>query len=298
MQPTSNGRFSTGIEALDKALGGGLLPGTLTVIVGATGVGKTQLGIRWCCTAGPIENSPGAIIDLSSRGDSQNHIDYAQKLAGIELKHHDLKRIAADQLFSNSQSLGNLLRLFGYEGRRVLRSQLDVDQWDAWQSQLNRQTPALVEYVYRHLIGGTRRFLIDGIEPQDRPEDSLQMDMLELIYHRMLRQPHDWLARELFRQDFRAMQQQVEQKAYDCNQASAVLLVTTRESMLDQLIAKPWAEGDLAAGANTILLMGRIPRGNQFSRGLFIAKHRGSYCDDSVLEFSINPAGLQFLPSA
>ena len=28
-------------------LGGGLLPGTLTVVAGATGVGKTQLGLRW-----------------------------------------------------------------------------------------------------------------------------------------------------------------------------------------------------------------------------------------------------------
>jgi Rad51 len=294
MQPVILDRFATGIERLDNALGGGFLPGTLTVIVGATGVGKTQLGIRWCCNPSPNALNTGAIIDLSSRGDSQNHLDYAKKLVGAELKHHALQRTPANQIFSNKQSLGNLLTLFGYEGRRVLRSQLDADQWDAWQSQLNRQTPALVEYVYRQLVGGTRRFLIDGIEPQDRPEDSLQMDMLELVYHRMLRQPHDWLARELFRQDFRAMQEQVEQHAYDCNQAAAVLLVTTRESMLDQLIAKPWAEGDLAAGANTIILMGRIARGNQLSRGLFIAKHRGSYCDDNVLEFSINPAGLQF----
>ena len=28
-------------------LGGGLLPGTLTVVAGATGVGKTQLGLHW-----------------------------------------------------------------------------------------------------------------------------------------------------------------------------------------------------------------------------------------------------------
>ncbi len=33
-----------GIEELDRELGGGLIPGTLTVVAGATGVGKTQLG--------------------------------------------------------------------------------------------------------------------------------------------------------------------------------------------------------------------------------------------------------------
>ena len=40
-------RQSTGIPALDELLGGGLVPGTLTVVVGATGMGKTQLGIHW-----------------------------------------------------------------------------------------------------------------------------------------------------------------------------------------------------------------------------------------------------------
>ena len=40
-------RQSTGIPALDELLGGGLVPGTLTVVVGATGIGKTQLGIQY-----------------------------------------------------------------------------------------------------------------------------------------------------------------------------------------------------------------------------------------------------------
>jgi hypothetical protein len=165
---SSQKRFSTGVDALDRALGGGLLPGTLTVIAGATGVGKTQLGIRWCSQQGSEEKRSGAIIDLSSRGDSQNHVDYAWQLADRRLKSHRLARVSTKEVFQDQESLGDLLTLFGYEGKRVLRSQLDADQWDAWQSQLNRQTPALVEYVYRHLVSGTRRFLIDGIEPQDR----------------------------------------------------------------------------------------------------------------------------------
>ena len=43
----STDRQSFGIEDLDRNLGGGLLPGHLTVVAGATGVGKTQLGLRW-----------------------------------------------------------------------------------------------------------------------------------------------------------------------------------------------------------------------------------------------------------
>ena len=40
-------RHSTGLARLDEMLGGGLLPGTLTVVVGATGIGKTQLGVQF-----------------------------------------------------------------------------------------------------------------------------------------------------------------------------------------------------------------------------------------------------------
>ena len=40
-------RQSTGIASLDDLLGGGLLPGTLTVVMGATGIGKTQLGLGY-----------------------------------------------------------------------------------------------------------------------------------------------------------------------------------------------------------------------------------------------------------
>src|SRR5690242_6961215 len=37
-------RQGFGIPTLDQHLGGGLIPGTLTVVAGATGAGKTQLG--------------------------------------------------------------------------------------------------------------------------------------------------------------------------------------------------------------------------------------------------------------
>jgi KaiC/GvpD/RAD55 family RecA-like ATPase len=40
-------RLHTGISDLDALLGGGLLPGTLTVVAGATGIGKTQFGLHF-----------------------------------------------------------------------------------------------------------------------------------------------------------------------------------------------------------------------------------------------------------
>jgi KaiC/GvpD/RAD55 family RecA-like ATPase len=40
-------RTSTGISKLDEMLGGGLVPGTLCVVYGATGIGKTHLGLHF-----------------------------------------------------------------------------------------------------------------------------------------------------------------------------------------------------------------------------------------------------------
>src|SRR4051812_28053880 len=71
-------RQGFGIEALDRQLGGGLIPGTLTVLAGATGVGKTQLGLRWADAGRAAEGRRGVICDLNSRGDTQHHAGYAR----------------------------------------------------------------------------------------------------------------------------------------------------------------------------------------------------------------------------
>lgn len=54
-------RISTGLLELDEALGGGLLPGTLTLIAGATGVGKTQFGMHF---SPPIQSAVGPLEPL------------------------------------------------------------------------------------------------------------------------------------------------------------------------------------------------------------------------------------------
>src|SRR5712671_4732052 len=74
------GRFSTGISNLDGLLGGGLLPGTLTVVAGATGIGKTQLGLHFADAGARQESERGIVFDLTSRGDSQNQDAYSKRL--------------------------------------------------------------------------------------------------------------------------------------------------------------------------------------------------------------------------
>ncbi|MGN6548008.1 MAG: ATPase domain-containing protein [Aureliella sp.] len=284
-------RFSTGLPNLDASLGGGLLPGTLTMVIGATGVGKTQLAMAFREAGRKQEGQPGTIIDLSSRGDSQNHAGYGERMFGTPMTTANPARDELPDPFGSGRP-EDVLPFLGYGGSRVLRSQMDVDQWHTWQSELNRRLPFLSHFVYGHLVHGTRRFIVDGIEPQSDRSDSLQLDLLESIYHRMLRKEHDWLAREVFRERYRDLSGDVMQYEFDHQHAAGMVLVTTTESMLDQLMMRPLADGDLAAGANTVILMGRVLQDGRMQRGLYIAKHRGSAADDRIIPFSIDDSGL------
>src|SRR5258708_39281047 len=78
-------RLSTGLSNLDNLLGGGLLPGTLTVVAGGTGVGKTQLGLHFANQGLRQERERGIIFDMTSRGDSQNQDEYARRLFDWDL---------------------------------------------------------------------------------------------------------------------------------------------------------------------------------------------------------------------
>jgi len=68
-------------------LGGGLLPGTLTVVYGATGIGKTHLGLGFAHRGVRADGAPGLLFDMNARGDSQQHHQYADRLYDWPLGH-------------------------------------------------------------------------------------------------------------------------------------------------------------------------------------------------------------------
>ena len=62
---------------------------------------------------------------------------------------------------------------------------------------------------------------------------------------------------------------------YDHEQIGCLLLYTSAETMLDELIRRPLDEGDILANANTIIQLGKVHDGAKIRRALHIAKHRG-----------------------
>jgi hypothetical protein len=311
-------RQSTGVPGLDELLGGGLIPGTLTVVVGATGIGKTQLGLQFAQAGSTQEGSRGVIFDCSSRGDSQSHAEYARRMFDWQLAAMDAERpVDLDGVFPVGTALrrgpsaasglsvadsrdaaegvpysADYLHIFNYHGRRVTRRDLDWDDWRNWQAELNARLRAAIAFLYGNFVRGVRRVVIDGIEPADRPGESIQFNLFEYVYHQILRKDPEWVARDLFREAYRRHADEAARHTYDPGAIGCLLLYTSHETMLDDLISRPLDEGDVLSNANTLIYMGKIRDGNRLTRGLYIAKHRGSACDERIVEYQINDKGL------
>ena len=300
-------RFSTGVPGLDERLGGGLIPGTLTVIVGASGIGKTQLGVQFAAAGKSQEGHRGIFFDLTSRGDSQNHAEYARRIAKWELDvvapelHPDLRGF-----FEPKRQFGDYMNVFGGLGRRVTRKDLPFEEQHEWAAELARRLTASITFFHGNFTHGVRRCVLDGIEPVERTSESIQFELIEYIYHQILRKDSEWVARDLFREKFRSPSDPndptsrtnetlAQRYRYEPSQIGALLLQTSAETSLETLLDRPLGEGDLLSNANTVLYMGRIRDGMKFRRAIAIFKHRGSVCDDSILPYVIDENGLRLV---
>jgi KaiC/GvpD/RAD55 family RecA-like ATPase len=286
-------RLSTGIPELDEHLGGGLIPGTLTVVVGSAGIGKTQLGLQFARAGLAQEGRSGIVFDLTSRGDSQNHADYARRMFGWELDVVNPEEyVEPAGFFAATRRFGEYLHIFDRHGRRVTRNDMDFDAWQDWQAELARRLARSIAFFYGNFTQGVRRAVIDGIEPVDRPSDSIQFELFEYIYHQILRKDAEWVARDLLRENYRRYSEEVAQHLYDPAEVGCLLLQTAHETSLDGLIERPLGEGDLLSNANTVIHMGKIREGTKFRRAMYVSKHRGSACPDEILPYRIDDSGL------
>ena len=292
MQP--NERLTTGIDGLDDLLGGGLLPGTLTVLVGSTGIGKTQFGLQFARAGLKQEGASGIVFDMTARGDSQSHADYARRMFGWDPAAADPDAdVDLARIFAADRARAECLHIFNSRGRRVTRNDMDFDAWHDWQAELAKRLSTTIAFFYGNFVRGVRRAVIDGIEPVDRPSDSVQIDLFEYIYHQILRKDAEWVARDLFREHYRENATAVAAHTYDPQAIGCMLLYTSHETTLDGLIERSLDEGDLLANANTVIHLGKIREGTRFRRAMYISKHRGSVCPDEIIPYTIDDHGIR-----
>lgn len=282
--------YSTGIDFVDDMLGGGVQPGSHVVVRGATGVGKTQLGLAFLDAGRKQEGERGIIMDLASRGDSQQHLEYARRLFDWELTSGDLP---LDNFWNGHFSRLDYFTSFNYSGRRVVRDNMTEEEWRAWKRTLNEKLQSVVAYLYYHFVHGVRRLVVDGIEPFDVAGDSIQIELFEYILHRILHKRHDLVARDLFRGKWLEVKDAVAAHPYPNEDLASLFLQTTREVDIEDLIRAQTQEDDLTTNATTILLLGRLMDGPKVRRAAFCLKNRGHRCADEMVFFEVTDEGLK-----
>lgn len=289
-------RVSTGSDRLDEMLGGGLLPGTLTVVYGATGIGKTHLGLGFGHHGRRADGARGIVFDMNVRGDSQRHHAYAARLHDWDLKRwtHSVLPMAnpyppAEQMQAfYCDALPWVGKLRDYQVPTPDGLEFD---WN-WKAQYNQALYTVRPFVYFHLGAGSRRIVVDGIEPMDVPGDYIQPYIFDDLYRKLIHRDSETLGMEICLPvwQHRAF---IDAHRYDHAAVTTMLLVTTEETQLEHLIARKVAAGDIGAVANTIVVMGSERVGNRLGRFLCVVKHRGSAKSDEIAEFRVTERGFE-----
>jgi RecA/RadA recombinase len=295
-RPVTTGRVSTGLERLDAMLGGGLLPGTLTVVYGATGIGKTHLGLTFAHRGRPPGEAAGLVVDMNARGDSQQHAPYASRLFGWPLNRwtHTVTPMA-DPYPPPGQLEARYLDVFPWVGRK---SDYEVPtpggrelDW-AWKAAYARALSTARPFFYFHFAHGARRVVVDGIEPAPT-DDSIQAYLVDELYRKIIHRDADTLGMEVCLPVWQH-RSFIDGHLYEHGAVSTMLLVTTEETRLEDLIGRKVGPNDLGAVANTVVLMGREKVGLRVGRFVAVAKHRGSAMSDEIVEYRVDGQGLHF----
>lgn len=278
-------------------LGGGLFPGTLAVVYGATGIGKTHLGLTFADHGREADGARGVVLDLNGRGDSQQHDEYAARLFQWALRPwtHTVTPMAdpyppdgaMEAFYSNALPWVGRVRDF-----QVPASDGGWEfDWN-WKAAYNQALYTVRPFLYFHFAAGTRRVVVDGVEPMDAPADSIQFFVFDELYRKVIHRDAETLGMEICLPVWkhRAF---IDAHRYDHAAITTLLLVTTEETRLEDLLARKVAAGDLGATANTIIVMGSERVGSRLARLMCVVKHRGSAMSDGIVEYRIGARGLE-----
>src|SRR5258707_13144673 len=161
-----------------------------------------------------------------------------------------------------------------------------------WKEQYNQAFYTVRPFVYFHLGAGSRRIGVDGVEPMDVPGDYIQPYIFDDLYRKLIHRDSETLGMEICMPvwQHRAF---IDAHRYDHAAVTTLLLVTTEETQLEDLIARKVAAGDVGAVANTIVVMGSERVGNRLGRFLCVVKHRGSAKSDEIVEDRVTERGFE-----
>jgi hypothetical protein len=161
-----------------------------------------------------------------------------------------------------------------------------------WKATYNQAMYTVRPFLYFHFAAGARRIVVDGLEPMDQPADSIQFWMFDELYRKAVHRDAETLGMEICLPVWKH-REFIDAHRYDHARITTLLLVTTEETRLEDVLARKVAVGDIGATANTIVAMGSERVGNRLARMLTVVKHRGSAMSDEIVEYRIGAGGLE-----
>lgn len=166
-------RKSSGLQGLDEALGGGFLSGKKVIVYGATGVGKSILGVTFAHKGISEESHPGLILDISKGVDEQSQLEYAKQFFGWLLK--DWKNlnpnIKPEDFVSFAYRTGSL------------------DDFTETSEKIGRRysghgySEEVGTSFLRYHLPKSKRIVIDGSEPYETAKDSGTITSVREFFH-------------------------------------------------------------------------------------------------------------------
>lgn len=284
-------------KGINNALGGGFLPGTMVLIRGARGSGKTKFGLTFAAQGLAQEGARGIVLDLSVSGDEQRHAAYALEQSRWKIKPWNLDRQAVLKKWPTSKKVSSMTCLHvvsqDYEVESVDRSRLSFEEFETLNKRFDYRMDLVQPLVFFQRYYGSRRIVLDGLEPTDDPLGSAQQSLIRRIYTRVLQASSEDLGRELFREGYQSRISRIRKHSFPAREAVVLTLETSKKISLDELVKEPTVPGSLDALANTVILMGERDEGDRVEPYLYVAKHRGSYRDSRKLPILLSAKGVK-----
>src|SRR5437773_2328288 len=114
-----------------------------------------------------------------------------------------------------------------------------------WKAAYNHALYTVRPFVYFHCAAGTRRVVVDGVEPMDTPADSIQCFIFDELYRKTIHRDAETLGMEICLPVWKH-REFIDAHLYDHTALTTVLLVTTEEPRLEDLLARQVASGAIA----------------------------------------------------
>lgn len=158
-------RVKTGIKGLDEMLGGGLYAGSITVVKGAPGTGKTSFGIEFIARGIEKENQPGLIVSFEEF--SEQLFRDASSI-GFDLKKYEDKGTLKLFLTSPDVFVAEMMKSGGQFDQLVVEGKVErvaIDSLTNLESLVG--TVKELRELVSSLVGGLRRCEITSILTQE-----------------------------------------------------------------------------------------------------------------------------------